>query len=78
MIIGLLSWIGALIVAQPLSRFMAYMVGISFVKLPLSYTFDWRAPWMWIIIVVLIAALSSIVPARSAARMSVHETLAYE
>lgn len=76
--IGLLSWVGALLVAQLLSRFMAYAVGMSFVKLPLSYMFDWRAPLMWVGIVVLIATLSSMVPAYSAARMSVRETLTYE
>jgi putative ABC transport system permease protein len=76
--IGLLSWVGALLVAQVLSRFMAYAVGMSFVKLPLSYMFDWRAPLMWIGIVVVIASLSSMLPAYSAVRMSVRETLAYE
>ena len=76
--VGLMSWVGALIVAQPLSRFMAAAVGGAFLNRPLSYAFDWRAPLMWIAIVIVIAALSSLLPALSAARLSVRETLAYE
>ena len=76
--VGLMSWAVGLLVSQPMSRLLAYMVGMSFVKLPLSYAFDWRAPLLWIVIVVVIAALSSLLPAWSAARLSVRETLAYE
>ena len=76
--VGLMSWLGALILSQPLSRLMAAAVGNAFLKRPLSYAFDWRAPLMWIVIVVVIAALSSLLPALSAARLSVRETLAYE
>ena len=76
--VGLMSWAGALVLAQPMSRLMSYAVGMAFLKRPLSYGFDWRAPLMWIVIVVVIAALSSLLPAWSAARISVRETLAYE
>ena len=77
-VVGLMSWAGALVLAQPMSRLMSYAVGMAFLKRPLSYGFDWRAPLMWIVIVVVIAALSSLLPAWSAARISVRETLAYE
>jgi len=76
--VGLMSWLGALVLAQPMSRMMAYAVGMAFLKRPLSFGFDWRAPLMWVGIVVAIAALSSLLPAWSAARLSVRETLAYE
>ena len=51
---------------------------MTFAKLPLDFVYDWRAPLLWLGIVVVVAALASLVPARSAARLAVRETLAYE
>lgn len=76
--VGLMSWVGALILAQPMSRLLSYGVGLVFLQRPLRYAFDWRAPLLWLVAVVVIAALSSLWPAASAARLSVRETLAYE
>jgi putative ABC transport system permease protein len=78
LVIGLLSWAGALVLAQPISRAMSWQVGRGFLSRPLDYAFDWRAPLMWLAAVVVIAALSSLAPALSAVRLSVRETLAYE
>jgi putative ABC transport system permease protein len=77
-IIGQISWLGALILSQPMSRFMSIRVGMVFAKLPLSYVFDLSAPLLWMVIVVVVAALASLAPAYSAARIAVRETLAYE
>lgn len=77
-VIGVLSWIGALILSQPMSRLMSWRIGLTFAKLPLSYIFDLRAPIFWLIIVVGVSALASLIPARNAASLSVRETLAYE
>jgi putative ABC transport system permease protein len=77
-VIGVLSWIGALILAQPMSRIMSYVIGLNFARLPLTYVFDWRAPLLWMLIIAIIAVLASIVPARNAAGIPVRETLAYE
>ncbi len=78
LVIGLLSWAGALVLAQPISRAMSWQVGRAFLSRPLNYAFDWRAPLMWLAAVGVIAALSSLAPALSAVRLSVRETLAYE
>jgi putative ABC transport system permease protein len=51
---------------------------MNFAKLPLTYIFDLRALPLWLLIAVTVAALASLVPARSAARLSVRETLAFE
>lgn len=77
-VISLISWVGALILAQFMSRILSYVVGMNFAKSPLSYVFDLRALPLWMVIIVLVAALASLVPARGAARLSVHETLAYD
>ncbi|MCB9147337.1 MAG: FtsX-like permease family protein [Caldilineaceae bacterium] len=77
-VIGVISWLGALIVSQPLSRVWGRVVGMTFAKLPLTYVFDLRAPLFWFLIVVVVSALASLLPARNAANLSVRETLAYE
>jgi putative ABC transport system permease protein len=77
-VIGLLSWVGALLLSQPISRVLSWQVGMNFARLPLSYVYDLRAPLLWLVIVVVVAALASLLPAYSAARLAVRETLAYE
>jgi putative ABC transport system permease protein len=78
LLISLISWVGALILAQFMSRILSYAVGMNFAKLPLSYVFDLAALPLWLAIIVTVAALASLVPARGAARLSVRETLAYD
>jgi putative ABC transport system permease protein len=77
-LIGLLSWAGALVLSQPISRALSWQVGMNFAKLPLKYVYDLRAPLLWLVIVVVVAALASLLPAYSATRLAVRETLAYE
>jgi putative ABC transport system permease protein len=77
-VISVIAWAGSIVLAQPMSRAMSYVVGMNFAKLPLSYVFDLRALPLWLTIAVVVSALSSLVPARAAARLSVRETLAYE
>jgi putative ABC transport system permease protein len=77
-VIGLLSWAGALFLSQPLSRALGWRIGMTFARLPLNYVYDLLAPVLWLGIVVVVAALASLIPARNAARLAVRETLAYE
>jgi putative ABC transport system permease protein len=76
--IGVISWAGAVLLSQPMSRAMSYAVGMNFASLPLSYVYNLSAPLLWLLIVVVVAGLASLIPARTAANLSVRETLAYE
>jgi putative ABC transport system permease protein len=77
-LIGAVSWIGALLLSQPMSRAFSWRVGMTLMAQPLSYTFHVSAPVLWLLIVILVAAIASFIPARSAASLSVRETIAYE
>ena len=77
-VIGLLSWGIGLLLSPPISLAMSYRIGMTFIKQPLTYIYDPRGPLFWLVIVVVVAALASLVPARNAAGLSVRETLAYE
>lgn len=78
MIIGALSWIGGLLASFPISYLMSIRIGMVFTKQPLTYIYDERGPFLWLFIVLMVAALASLVPANNAANLLVRETLAYE
>ncbi|MFN2201729.1 MAG: FtsX-like permease family protein [Caldilineaceae bacterium] len=78
LVIGMISWVGSLILSQPMSRLMSRTVGMTFAQLPLDYTFAWLAPILWIVIVLSVSAIASLIPARNAANLTVRDTLAYE
>jgi putative ABC transport system permease protein len=77
-LIGLLSWLFGAIFALPVSKLLSDAVGMVFFQSPLSYTFSIVGALIWLALVVIIAALASILPARSAARLTVRDVLAYE
>lgn len=76
--IGLLSWFGALLLSQPMSRLISRQVGLAFLELPLDFQYNWLGPVAWLVIIVLISALASLLPAYSAAQLSVRQAVAYE
>jgi putative ABC transport system permease protein len=46
----------------------------------MSLSFSYSVPglWLWLGVVVLLSAVASFIPARSASRLTVREVLAYE
>ncbi|MFN2137025.1 MAG: FtsX-like permease family protein [Candidatus Promineifilaceae bacterium] len=77
-VIGIMSWAGAILISQPMSRLISRQVGLAFLELPLHFKYNWFGPLLWLIIVIFISALASLLPAYNAARLSVRETIAYE
>ena len=77
-IIGLLSWIGASILGQPIGRALGFRIGDELLQTPLQVTVAWWAIGVWLVFVVLISLVSSYLPAKQATGISIRETLAYE
>jgi putative ABC transport system permease protein len=77
-IIGLLSWLIAVVLAWPLGKVITSSVGQPLVGLPLSYTFSLTGVGMWLAAAILISVASSYFPAQNAARLTVRQVLAYE
>ncbi len=77
-IIGVMSWVGGIIISQFMARLISYQVGMNFLELPLHFLYNWFGPLLWLLIVIFISAVASVVPAYNAARLSVRETIAYE
>jgi putative ABC transport system permease protein len=76
--IGLLSWASCLVIAFAIGKTISDAVGDVLLGVPLSYTFSMPGAWLWLVIIVIMSAAASFIPARSATRLTVREVLAYE
>ena len=74
---GLISWALAIPLALILAKPLAQQLGQTMIDVDLDYAFNGPAVIIWLATILLIALLSSIIPARRAALISVRESLAY-
>jgi putative ABC transport system permease protein len=77
-IIGILSWVLGVILAYPVSKLLSDAVGRQFLSTPLDYTFSMSGVLIWLVVVIVLSALASFLPAWNASRLTVREVLAYE
>jgi len=78
LLIGALSWVAGTAFSLPISRVLSDVVGNAFMQHPLTYTFSPEGAALWLGLVLVLAGVSSILPALRAARLTVREVLAYE
>jgi putative ABC transport system permease protein len=76
--VGVVSWLLGALVAFPVGKLLSDAVGNAFLENPLTYVFATNGAIGWLVAMLLIAALASYLPARTASRLSVRQTLAYE
>ena len=78
LLLGWLSWLIALPISIPAAYFFATK-GLSAVLFnQLAYQFNPAGAMIWLAIISLLAILASLFPARSAAKISVRESLSYQ
>lgn len=78
MVVGLLSWAIGMILAFPITLFLNYVIGVAFVNVPMRFVLAPDGYFIWMIMVLVISAISSLLPARNATRLTVRDVLAYE
>jgi putative ABC transport system permease protein len=66
------------ILSLPVSRVLGIIIGNSFMSSPLSFSFSWQGWLMWLVGSLLVAALASLLPARTAVRLTIREVINYE
>jgi putative ABC transport system permease protein len=78
MMIGLISWAAAVLLSFPISLLLLQVIGEAMLSsvIPLSITPG--GFMIWLGVVVVLSVVASILPARSAARLTIREVLAYE
>ena len=74
---GLLSWAAAVPLSLMFARAVADAMGQVMFQTSLDYQYDFGAIGIWLMSVLVISALASILPARTATRVSVRESLTY-
>lgn len=78
LLIGVLSWLIGLILAVPLSWLLGNAVGNGFLREPLQFTYSIVGALAWFGVILLLASIASLIPARRAVRLTVRDVLAYE
>jgi putative ABC transport system permease protein len=78
MMIGMISCGFGALLAIPISSLLLTGVGAGLLNAPLPYVYSSTGLFLWLIIVVIISALASFLPAWNATRVTIREVLAYE
>lgn len=77
-LIGLISWAAAALLAVPIGRLLSDGVGLGFLNSPLPPAYSPLGVVVWLAAVVVLAAAASALPAWRASRLTVRDVLAYE
>jgi putative ABC transport system permease protein len=75
--VSVLSWAFGTLLAIPLSMGVSQIVGLTFFSAPLEYTFSLWGVLIWLLMIIGLAIVSSVLPARSATQTSVRQALQY-
>lgn len=76
--IGLLSWGMGSLLAIPLTQGLNTALGSATMGTALTYSYSMPGLWLWLVVVLILSAFASFIPARNASRLTVREVLAYE
>lgn len=78
LVIGLISWAVSIPCSIPLAIWLGDSLGTSLLARPLDYIFSVPAILMWFGLMIVISVIASIIPAQSAARLTIRDALVYE
>ncbi len=77
-LIGIISWLMASAAAFPISEIMSDSITLALFGSPANFAFTPTGFIVWLVIVLILAVLASVLPARSATRLTIREVLSYE
>ena len=77
MLIGVMSWLVANLLAVPITWALETACGRIFLKAPLEFSMSVSASLLWLGIVAVLATLGSVQPALRAASYTVKEALSH-
>jgi putative ABC transport system permease protein len=78
LMIGMISWVIAVVLSFPISYFLLRIISTAMIGTEMSLKITGIGFVIWLGVVILLSVVASIVPARSAARLTIREVLAYE
>lgn len=78
LMIGLMTWVLAVVASFPVSYVLLQIIGQAMMGSAIELVFTAEGMVIWLLLVVLLAVVASMLPARNAARLTIREVLAYE
>jgi putative ABC transport system permease protein len=77
-LIGSLSWLLGALLSFPFTALLSYIISVAIFHTPIGVHFTAVGFIIWLLVVLVLSALASVLPARNAARLTIREVLAYE
>jgi putative ABC transport system permease protein len=77
LLVAAIGWLIAVPLSIPASALLSNAVGRFFIATPLTFTYSFSAIFVWLGLVLLLAAVAALVPGRRAARLTVRDALVY-
>ena len=78
MVVGLISWVFSVLLSLLITNVMAVSVGQLMFRKSMDAVFGLNGILEWLIGILVIGTIASALPARSASRLTIKDTLAYE
>jgi putative ABC transport system permease protein len=78
LVVGLLSYFLAVLLSFPISGVLSDIVSLAIFNIPADFAFSLQGFGIWLGLVLFLSVVSSMIPARSASKMTIREVLAYE
>ncbi|HNZ12103.1 MAG TPA: ABC transporter permease [Anaerolineaceae bacterium] len=78
MVIGMISWLLGALLSFPFTYLLTYIISVAIFHSPIAVHFTATGFGVWLLVVLVLSAVASALPARNAARLTIREVLAYE
>jgi putative ABC transport system permease protein len=78
MVIGMISWLFGALLSFPISVLLSNIISLAIFSTPIDLVFTFQGFAIWLVLVLILSAGASVLPARNAARLTIREVLAYE
>ena len=78
LLIGTISWVLGAVLSVPITYLLSTIVSLAIFETPIAIAFTPLGYFIWLGLVVVLSTLASVVPARSASRLTIREVLSYE
>jgi len=76
--IGMISWVFGAILSFPIGYLLLSIISVALFESPIKSAYTWQGFAIWLGVVLALSAIASFLPARSAAKLTIREVLAYE
>lgn len=77
-LIGVISWFLGVLMSFPISYLLLRIISLALFQAPIRQSYSYQGFAIWLGVVLALSVFASILPARSAARLTIREVLAYE